>query len=119
VIVKEALGDVQEARGRHADALQRHLERAQRRLVAAGLLRGDDPVERDAEPPVRAGEQGIVAIGDEASLKRRASRARAPGVSGKAGQSPTEVAKRSSSSGDGVNRYSAPRSRRAVASTAR
>jgi hypothetical protein len=56
VIVKEALGDVQEARGRHAAALQRHLERAQRRLVAAGLLRGDDPVARDAEPPVRAGE---------------------------------------------------------------
>ena len=33
-------------------------------LVAADLLGGDDPVERDSQPTVRRGEQVVVAVGD-------------------------------------------------------
>ena len=41
------------------------------RLVAAGLLCGDDPVEADAEPRVRGGEQVVVAVGQDAEPEAR------------------------------------------------
>jgi len=52
VVVKQALRDVQYPLARDVDALERELKATHAWLVAARLLRGDDPVELDAEPAI-------------------------------------------------------------------
>ena len=64
VVVPEALRDVEDPLARDADPLEREPEGPLVGLVGPGLLRGDDVVERDAQPRRRPGEQVVVAVRD-------------------------------------------------------
>ena len=66
VVVEEALGGVQDPLARDVDRLEGELERGQARLVGPRVLGRDDPVERDAEAPVREREEVAVAVRDHA-----------------------------------------------------
>ena len=66
MIVEEALGGMEDALARDVDRLEGELERRQARLVGPRVLGGDDPVEGDAEAPVREREEVAVAVRDHA-----------------------------------------------------
>ena len=63
--MEQTLGHVEDPLTWQADLLEGVLEIAGIGLVAANLLRGDDPVERDLKPGLRAGEEIVVAVGDD------------------------------------------------------
>ena len=65
MVVEEALRDVQDALPRQPDALEGDLEVVRVRFVAAGHLGGHDPIEVGLEARSRAGEQVVVAVGDD------------------------------------------------------
>ena len=75
VVVEQALGDVQDPGRRDAVARAsrspQRLEVVRVRLVRADLLGRHDPVELDAEPAVRRGEQVVVAVRQDAEPEAR------------------------------------------------
>ena len=103
VVVEQALGDVQDPFAWQTDPLEGDLEVARVRLVAAGLLGRDDPLEsiprRAAERANRSSSQLVMMP----RPKRVASCRSASLESGKAGQSPTESANAATSVSSGAS----------------